>query len=175
MRAYRQKALTETDRAEWAAYASRIAPLPGVVVPPMPALAAPPASAVPVEIALPTLRQRLPTKLIAVGENPGGLDNASWNRLRSGKLPPARRLDLHGRTAQRAYHALHDFLASAHSDRVRCVEIITGRGSGEAGGVIRRELPMWLNLPALRPLVLAASHPHAANPGSVLLLLRRPR
>jgi hypothetical protein len=36
-------------------------------------------------------------------------------------------------------------------------------------------LPVWSILPALRPLVLAATHPHAANPGSVRLLLRRPR
>jgi hypothetical protein len=34
---------------------------------------------------------------------------------------------------------------------------------------------MWLNLPEIRPLVLAAAHPHAANPGSVRLLLRRVR
>jgi hypothetical protein len=42
---------------------------------------------------------------------------------------------------------------------------------------------LWLNLPEIRPLVLAAAHPHtssamhshAANPGSVRLLLRRPR
>ncbi len=86
-----------------------------------------------------------------------------------------RTLDLHGRTAQRAFHALHAFLHAAHADHVRCVEIITGRGSGETGGVLRRELPLWLNLPALRPLVLAASHPHAANPGAVRLLLRRPK
>jgi DNA-nicking Smr family endonuclease len=43
------------------------------------------------------------------------------------------------------------------------------------GGVLRREVPLWLNLPELRGLVLAAAHPHAANPGSVRLLLRRPR
>ena len=86
-----------------------------------------------------------------------------------------RTLDLHGRTAQRAFHALHGFLHAAHADHVRVVEVITGRGSGETGGVIRRELPLWLNLPALRPLVLAASHPHPANPGSVRLLLRRPK
>ena len=30
-----------------------------------------------------------------------------------------------------------------------------------------------MNLPDIRPLILAASHPHAANPGSVRLLLRR--
>ena len=31
--------------------------------------------------------------------------------------------------------------------------------------MLRRELPLWLNLPEIRPLVLAAAHPHAANPG----------
>ena len=172
----RRKVLSELDRAEWAAYASQVAPLPGVAVPEMPQTALPP-TATPNAVeprAVPVVRL-LGVKLIAVGENPGGLDRSSWDRLRSGKLMPARTLDLHGRTAQRAYHALFDFLAAAHADRVRCVEIITGRGSGENGGVIRRELPMWLNLPALRPLVLAASHPHAANPGSVRLLLRRTR
>ena len=34
---------------------------------------------------------------------------------------------------------------------------------------------LWSNLPTLRPLVLAATHPHPSNLGSVRLLLRRPR
>ncbi|MBU6499314.1 MAG: Smr/MutS family protein, partial [Rhodospirillales bacterium] len=111
---------------------------------------------------------------LRVGAAPGGLDRGSWNRLRTGRLAPERTLDLHGRTAQRAFHALESFLRAAHADGVRCVEVITGRGPAE-GGVLRRELPHWLNLPALRPLVLAASHPHAANPGAVRLLIRRVR
>jgi DNA-nicking Smr family endonuclease len=78
-------------------------------------------------------------------------------------------------TAQRAFHSLTSFLLTAHAERLRCVEIVTGRGSGEGTGVIRRELPLWLNLPSLRPLVLAAAHPHAANQGAVRLLLRRIR
>jgi hypothetical protein len=41
--------------------------------------------------------------------------------------------------------------------------------------VLRRELPLWLNLPEFRGVVLAAAHPHAANPGAVRLLLRRVR
>lgn len=86
-----------------------------------------------------------------------------------------RKLDLHGMTTQRAFHALTAFLRTAHADRVRCVEVVTGRGSGDTTGMIRREFPIWLNLPEIRPLVLAASHPHAANPGSVRLLLRRLR
>jgi DNA-nicking Smr family endonuclease len=112
---------------------------------------------------------------LAVGESPGGVDGASWQRLRGGKLVPERKLDLHGLTAQRAYHALVAFVRSAHADRLRCVEVITGRGSGDETGVLRRELPLWLNRPDIRPLVLAAAHPHAANVGAVRLLLRRVR
>ena len=50
-----------------------------------------------------------------------------------------------------------------------------GSKGGPEGGVLRRELPHWLNLPALRPLVLGAVHPQGANSGAVHLLLRRRR
>jgi len=170
--AVRRRGLTERDRAEWARFAQAITPLPGREVP-----APPPEPVLPVpqpRVAEPIAPPKLTRpQAISVGTHPGGLDNSTWNKFRSGKLPASRTIDLHGRTAQRAYHALHQFIETAHADRVRCVEVITGRGSGEAGGVIKRELPLWLNLPTLRPLVLAASHPHAANPGSVRLLLRR--
>jgi DNA-nicking Smr family endonuclease len=197
------RGLTESDRAAWAAYAARIAPLPGrdpttQSAPPPPVHAdqtaqpttqsrpnEPAYSAAPSQAAIlpprPVLpQQQSPAALavrrpLAVGDAPGGLDGASWQRLRSGKFSAERKLDLHGLTAQRAYHALVAFLRSAHSDRLRCVEVITGRGSGDETGVLRRELPMWLNRPDIRPLVLAAAHPHAANPGAVRLLLRRVR
>lgn len=172
-----RRALTEQDRAAWAGFARGITLLPGRAAPEPPPLPQPSAvSPVPAQVqsALPPL-PRAVAPALSVGMQPGGLDGSTWNRFRTGRLGPTRTLDLHGRTAQRAFHALHGFLLAAHADRVRCVEVITGRGSGEAGGVIRRELPLWLNLPALRPLVLAASHPHPANPGAVRLLLRRPR
>jgi DNA-nicking Smr family endonuclease len=171
----RPRTLSEQDQAEWAAFAQRITPMPDRAKPPPPE--EPPVPA-PMRQPAHPVQPRAPSVLpaaLGVGNQPGGLDNSSWNRFRSGKLAPMRTLDLHGRTAQRAFHALHSFLHAAHADRVRVVEVITGRGSGESGGVIRRELPLWLNLPALRPLVLAATHPHAANPGSVRLLLRRPK
>jgi DNA-nicking Smr family endonuclease len=167
-----QRPLTEKDRQEWAAFAGRrIAPLAARAHPktlqPAPESASPPV----VKRAAP----RVPAQpaALSVGDQPGGLDTSSWQRFRTGKTAPERTLDLHGRTAQRAHHALHAFLHAAHADGVRCVEIVTGRGSGEAGGVLRRELPIWLNAPSLRPLVLAASHPHRANQGAVRLLLRR--
>lgn len=174
MRPPRRPRLTEQDRQDWARFASLIKPLPGrapIELPPAPVAVE--ATARPVDIAV--KQPSPPPSALAVGTHPGGLDNGTWNRFRSGKLAPMRTLDLHGRTAQRAFHALENFLHAAHADQVRVVEVITGRGSGENGGVIRREFPLWLNLPSLRPLVLAASHPHDKNPGSVRLLLRRPK
>jgi DNA-nicking Smr family endonuclease len=180
----RRSRLTEADHAAWASYASRITPLPGRKRPvcvETPATADTPPAGSPARA--PTQRPRpgahvrgahIAPTAVTVGTQPGGVDTATWQRLRTGKLRGARVLDLHGQTAQRAYHALVAFLRTAHADRLRCVEVVTGRGSLE-GGVLRRELPLWLNLPEIRPLVLAASHPHAANPGSVRLLLRRPR
>ena len=173
-----RRGLSEIDREAWALYAQHVAALPGRALPALPLPAAPPAmpppSPAPHTIPQATPRPALPSYL-EVGHQPGGVDNSTWGRLRTGKLRATRTLDLHGRTAQAAFAALQTFLHHAHADRVRCVEIITGRGTGEAGGVIRRELPLWLNLPPLRPLVLAVTHPHQANVGAVRLLLRKPR
>lgn len=174
MRAPRRKALSEQDRATWALYVRQVSPLAGVAVPDAPLEPAPPSQAAsPVApLPVPVIKRLSP---VMIGHHPPGVDKATWNRFRAGKLSASRTLDLHGRTAQRAFSALRDFLGSAHAEKLRCVEVITGRGSGETGGVIRREFPLWLNQPELRPLVLAAAHPHAANPGSVRLLLRRVR
>jgi DNA-nicking Smr family endonuclease len=99
-----------------------------------------------------------------VGGSAAGLDRASWERLRRGRMRPQRVLDLHGRTVQAAFSAFQDFIRAARADGVRCVEIVTGR-----------ELPLWLNLPQMRGAILAATHPHRANVGAVVLLLRRVR
>ena len=169
--AHRPRRLTEHEQAHWAHYLREVRPLAGRTPP-----APPPASTEPAS------RPQAPPKpprspplhsYLATGAQPPGLDNASWSRFHGGKLAPARTLDLHGKTADAAFRALEKFLRSAHTDRLRCVEIITGRGSGEHGGIIRRELPLWLNLPSLRPLILAAAHPHRANQGATRLLLRR--
>ena len=71
--------------------------------------------------------RRGPLAPLAIGTHPGGVDSASWHRFRTGKLPAARTLDLHGRTAQRAFHALTAFLRAAHAEGVRCVEVVTGQ------------------------------------------------
>ena len=175
----RPKRLSADDDAVWAHFAHQIAVLPGRRLPLAPAPAPAPAVLAPVSATRAPAPQAPPSRRINsaldIGSQPGGVDKATWHRFRTGKLAASRTLDLHGRTAQRAFHALSHFLRGAQAEGVRCVEVITGRGSGEMGGVLKREFPLWLNLPELRPLILGAAHPHAANSGSVRLLLRRLR
>jgi DNA-nicking Smr family endonuclease len=172
MESQRRSRLTDAERALWASYAGRIRRLPGR--PPLaPAPAPEPRNAtqpLPRPPATPRSFPVVTLAPLAVGTQPGGVDTASWQRLRTGKLQTVRTLDLHGYTAQRAFHALASFLRTAHAEGLRCVEVVTGQG-----GVLRRELPLWLNQAEFRALILAAVHPHAANPGSVRLLLRRRR
>ena len=172
----KQRGLSEADRALWRAYAAEIVPLPGRDLPPEPAV--PPAPAVAAPVAAPVAAAPAPRWSppdIAVNAPRPGLDDRRWRDLRRGKVRPERTIDLHGRRAQDAHAAVHAFLADAYADGLRCVAVITGRGSSAEGGVLRRELPHWLNAPDLRRIILGAAHPHRANTGSVHLLLRRRR
>jgi DNA-nicking Smr family endonuclease len=179
----RKPRLTAEDHAAWAGYAKHIAKLPGRASPaPPPADTRPPAPpspetpspATPTR-AKPAARPGPARSPLAIGAPPAGVDKSTWQRFRTGKLAAPRTLDLHGMTVQAAFHALTGFLHAAHADHIRCVEIVTGSGRREGTGVLRRELPHWLNRPDLRPLILGAVHPHVANQGSVRLLLRRIR
>ena len=170
-----RRELSGADLEAWAAYARHVALLPGRIAPALTPVAAAATVVQGMAVVAPAIGKQVAARPVEVGEQPGGVDNRTWARLRTGKLPPGRQLDLHGRTAQHAFQALQVFLHRAQADRVQVVEVITGRGSGEGGGVIRRELPLWLNLPPLRAMVLAVVHPHAANVGAVRVLLRRGR
>jgi len=172
----RLRGLTEADRALWRAYAAEIAPLPGRELPPAPP--PPPAPVVPAPApppAAPAPAPRWSPPDIALNTPPSGLDDRRWRDLRRGRIRPERSIDLHGRRAQEAHGAVRSFLADAYADGLRCVAVITGRGSSAEGGVLRRELPHWLNAPDLRRILLGAAHPHSANTGAVHLLLRRRR
>jgi DNA-nicking Smr family endonuclease len=172
-----RRGLSEEERAFWQEWARRsgIVPLAGRLPPPpepppAPAAAPPPAPAAPVA---PPPRPAAPPREIAVGAQPPGLDAKRWTALRRGRLKPERTLDLHGMRAAEAHAAVRAFVPLAQEAGLRCVAIVTGKGSSPEGGVLRRELPHWLNAPDLRPRILAAAHPHAANTGAVHLLLRR--
>ncbi|MQR98471.1 Smr/MutS family protein [Gluconobacter aidae] len=112
---------------------------------------------------------------LAVGVRAPGLDDTSWKRLSRGQMKVDARLDLHGYVVQEAFERLYDFMQRARVRNWRCIEIVTGLGSGQTSGLIRRELPLWLQRGDLRSMVLAVVHPHAANHGSVRILLKTRR
>lgn len=170
--------LTAEERALWRAFTAAIKPLPGHALPPLPAApvvepppVAPPPVAPP---APPAAKPRPVMPRLEVGTQPGGMETRHWRDLRRGRTRPERTLDLHGRRAQEAWTAVRGFLLAAHADGLRCVAVVTGKGPAPDGGVLRRELPHWLNAPELRGLVLGAAHP-MPNSGVVHLMLRRRR
>lgn len=61
-------------------------------------------------------------------------------------------LDLHGMGKLDAYEAVREFIADAYAAGARHVAIITGKGRDQ-NGVLRANLPHWLNETALRRMV----------------------
>nr|WP_230975458.1 Smr/MutS family protein [Acetobacter garciniae] len=116
---------------------------------------------------------RAPNAAQAIGRRQPGVDDYSWRRFSDGGMRVELRLDLHGMVAQDAFRRLMEFMDVATRRDVRCVEIITGLGTGQEGGILRRELPHWLDRPEIRRRILGLSYPHAGNRGSVRVLLRR--
>ena len=87
-------------------------------------------------------------------------------------------------TQSEAHHALVRFLHAARRDGARMVLVITGKGA-RAGrrcpmaerGVLKRQVPLWLESAELRPLVIGfedASRGHGGQ-GALYVRLRRAR
>ena len=172
----RRKGLTRADLALWHAFTQDIEPLFGHARPDAPQVSDPTPEAIhatPAPAARPTPPQRALAPELRVGEQPGGLDRKRWRALRKGDAASERTLDLHGRRVTDAHAALRSFLHDASLDGVRTVTVVTGKGPQPDGGILKRELPHWLNAADLRPLVLGAAHPHPTNTGAVNILLRK--
>ncbi len=114
---------------------------------------------------------------VEIGSTPG-VDRRTAERLRRGKLRIDARLDLHGYTQAAAHEALTAFVTEGAARGHRCLLIVTGKGAvSQGGGVLRRGVPEWLNLPPCRGLVLAIteSQPQHGGGGAFYVLLRRKR
>jgi DNA-nicking Smr family endonuclease len=100
-------------------------------------------------------------------------------RVARGKDAIDGRLDLHGYTQAEAHGALLHFLRLSQARGARLVVVITGKGSrrgdGESGGVLQRQVPLWLNLPEFRAFVvgLEPAHPAHGGEGALYVRLRR--
>ncbi len=110
--------------------------------------------------------------------NTAGVDRRTAERLRRGKLNIDGRLDLHSHTQDDAYRALTAFITDSVARGRRCLLIVTGKGAvSEGGGVLRRRVPQWLNLPPCRGhvLAIAQSQQQHGGAGALYVLLKRSR
>ena len=107
-----------------------------------------------------------------------GIDRAHLDRLKRGKTPVEREIDLHGLRQREAGLEIRAQLQEAFELAERCVLIIHGRGARtETGPVLKEALLGWLCEPPLDRLVMAfaSAIPDHGGTGATYVLLRRRR
>lgn len=117
--------------------------------------------------------------------NTDNIDKQTARRFRRGDFAVEAELDLHGYNENKAYDAVVSFVKKAYLQGKRCIAIITGKGLHQndeddifaSRGVLKNRVPQWLNMPEIRPLILAINHPEQLRGGSgvIEILLRRHR
>ena len=138
----------------------------------------PPAKAPPRPQATPPITSKKPAD---PGVTPGRLTNVdrrTADRLKRGQLEIEARIDLHGMTRAGAQDALTSFVVSAADRGRRCILVITGKGTFSGGpGVLKQEVPKWLNMPPLRERIVAVqdAQPRHGGGGALYVLLKRKR
>jgi DNA-nicking Smr family endonuclease len=104
------------------------------------------------------------------------LDRRERSKLSRGRKDIDARLDLHGMTQSRAHRVLLNFLHHAQEDGMSVVLIITGKGRTvgpeSERGVLRRQVPQWLNLPEFRSVVIGFDEAHIGHGGEGALYVR---
>jgi DNA-nicking Smr family endonuclease len=99
------------------------------------------------------------------------------SKLARGSEPIDDRIDLHGMTQADAHAALAHFLRRAQARGARVVLVITGKGArgGDAfseRGILKRQVPHWLESAALRPMVIGFEGAGLGHGGAGALYVR---
>ncbi len=167
----RRRSLSDDERVLWSTITRSIAPLKGrkraedaaEIAPaetrPTARPAASPAATPP--------RRTTPPPLAPI-------DRRTKQRLARGATEIGGRLDLHGLTQAEAHAALARFLHGAQARDVKVVLVITGKGGSdrEGRGVLKRQVPMWLEGPELRSLVIGYDNAGIGHGGAGALYVR---
>ena len=127
----------------------------------------------------------LPSLAEDMGRAPVRMDAKTHGKMKKGRLVPEARIDLHGMTLAEAHPALIAFILTAHAQGRRLVLVITGKGRLRDDlapmpvrqGVLRHQVPHWLNLPPMSALILQITPAHVTHGGggAYYVYLRRPR
>lgn len=113
----------------------------------------------------------------------GGIDNATLRKFKKEEFKIDAVLDLHGCKEDEAYRKVSDFVVKSYNRGLRCVIIVTGKGLRTyddddifaAHGVLRQQVPQWLEQPNMRAMILIYKHPseRLGGEGALYILLRR--
>jgi DNA-nicking Smr family endonuclease len=119
---------------------------------------------------------------------PAEIDRRTHRQVAAGKVPIDAVLDLHGLNQEVAHSRLRGFLMGCQANGHRMVLVITGKGAkaaksddwltdGSQGGVLRRNVPLWLDDPELRAIVVsyAAAGVRHGGEGALYIRLRKAR
>lgn len=174
--------LRDDERALWQQVAGSTTPLPDALrrdaepqKTPLPQIKSSKSQSIPAfEIGdlAPEKRQRM-TLPSAPTANKPMMDNKTFGKMKRGKLVPEARIDLHGMTVDQAHPSLTRFILTSHSRGLRLVLVITGKGDRDdpyqaiphRRGVLKRQVPTWLRMAPLGPLVLDVTEAHTRHGG----------
>lgn len=117
-------------------------------------------------------------------ETSSDIDKQTLRRFKREEFGVEVTLDLHGKTENEAFEAVHHFITQAYLSSKRAVLIVTGKGNFHQDedpftvrGVLKERVPMWLKDDDLRGLILTYIHPSQklGGQGAIYILLRRNR
>ena len=174
----RKRSLSEEELALWESVAKQTKPLRKrhrAAKPPALADVEAPATAKPAAVTRPPPSATIPLAPKPATPPLAPLGRRERSQLSRGRKEIEARLDLHGMTQTRAHRALSGFLHRAQGDGLTLVLVITGKGKMGAEserGVLRRQVPHWLNLPEFRPFVVGFEEAHIGHGGSGALYVR---
>lgn len=129
------------------------------------------------------VKQEFSTYSKDVDDIEGGIDKATLKRFKKEEFAIEAVLDLHGLTEDAAFEKVDNFIPQCYNQGKRCIVIITGKGLSihenedifTLKGVLRKQVPQWLNMPRLRGMILVYKHPseRLGGQGALYILLRR--
>jgi DNA-nicking Smr family endonuclease len=180
----RKRSLSEEERALWESVARQAKPL-GKRHRAAKSPAASPDAEAPVAAKPEASSKSLPPAKVSRAPKPAlppappplaPLGRRERSHLSRGRKEIEARLDLHGMTQTRAHRALSGFLQRAHIEGLTFVLVITGKGrtvgAESERGVLRRQVPLWLNRPEFRSLVVGFEEAHIGHGGEGALYVR---
>lgn len=176
----RRRAVTPDEARVWKAVVRDVVPLPGRAVEEGEAepdlMPQPESLPRPISMAVPP-PPRPPASLPELAHGrAAGLDRRTAERMKGGDMAIDARIDLHGMTQDAAHGALTGFVLHSYDSGRRCVLVITGKGR-QSGGVLRSQVPRWLNQSPLRERILGFSYarPQHGGDGALYVLVKRRR